>query len=103
MNPPYSKAGLWAKKGNEAAQSGAVVVGLFPNCSSSRWYRDHVAPSALIVQLSGRMTFVRGGKSVGSEMAPAPFQSIIVVWPTAAGARILKYCTPLSAVLLKMP
>ncbi|MGD0108004.1 MAG: DNA N-6-adenine-methyltransferase [Rhodopila sp.] len=103
MNPPYSKAGAWSKKGSEAAQAGAVVVGLFANRSSTRWYRDYVVPSALIVQLHGRVTFIRGGKPVCSEMSSAPFQSIIVIWPKAAGARILQFCTPISAALLKMP
>jgi site-specific DNA-methyltransferase (adenine-specific) len=55
MNPPYSKAGAWAQKGSDAARAGAIVVGLFANRSSSRWYRDYLVPHALIVQLHGRL------------------------------------------------
>jgi hypothetical protein len=96
MNAPYSQAEKWAKKASEAAISGAVVVGLFANRSGSKWYQNHVVPNALVVQLSGRITFVGGDY-------PAPFPSIIVIWPKEAGNRILEFCVPTSTVLLTAP
>lgn len=103
MNPTYSKADLWAEKASEAAQAGAIVVGLLANRSATRWYRDYVVPYGLIAQLHGRVTFIQAGKPVSCEMSSAPFQSIVVVWPKEAGDRILKFCTSISAVLMAMP
>jgi site-specific DNA-methyltransferase (adenine-specific) len=99
LNPPYSEAGKWAKKAHEAAQSGAVVVGLFANRSATGWYRDYVVPSALVVQLHGRVPF--GDREI--QMSSAPFSSIVVIWPKAEGRRILKHCTPVDVVLLPIP
>ena len=61
MNAPYSQAGRWARKAAEAAKGGAIVVGLFANRSSTAWYRDYVVPSAMVVQLQGRLLFRLSG------------------------------------------
>ena len=104
MNAPYSQAGRWARKAAEAAKGGAIVVGLFANRSSTAWYRDYVVPSAMVVQLQGRLCFVHQGRIVTpGNMSEAPFPSILAIWPREAGARLMPHCTPMSAVLLQVP
>ena len=103
-NAPYSQAGRWAKKAAAAAKDGAIVVGLFANRSSTAWYRDHVVPSAMVVQLQRRLRFVHQGRVITpGSMSEAPFPSILAIWPREAGARLLPHCTPISAVLLQVP
>jgi phage N-6-adenine-methyltransferase len=101
MNAPYSQAGKWAKKADQAAKAGAIVVGLFANRSATAWYRDHLVPSALIADLHGRLTFDHLGKPVA--MSSAPFSSILAIWPREAGKRLMSHCTPIAAVLLTLP
>ena len=101
MNAPYSQAGKWTKKADQAAKAGAIVVGLFANRSATAWYRDHLVPSALIVHLHGRLTFDHQGKPVA--MSSAPFSSILAIWPRKAGERLMAHCTPIAAVLLTLP
>jgi phage N-6-adenine-methyltransferase len=104
MNAPYSESGKWAKKAAESAKGGAVVVGLFANRSSTAWYRDHVVPSAMVVQLQGRLRFIHPGRIVTpGTMFEAPFPSILAIWPPGAGEVLLDHCTPISAVLLQVP
>lgn len=103
MNAPYSQAGRWAKKAAEAAEGGAVIVGLFANRSATGWYRDHVVPHALVVQLYGRLRFIQDGKPIVVSMSSAPFASILAIWPHKAGDVILRHCTPVSAALLQLP
>ena len=103
MNAPYSEASKWAKKAAEAAKHGAIVVGLFANRSATGWYRDYVVPHALVVQLYGRLSHTRDGRPTAVSMSSAPFASILAIWPRQAGARLLRYCTPVSAALLELP
>ena len=105
MNAPYNQAARWARKAAEAARDGAVVVGLFANRSSTAWYRDYVVPSAMVVQLQGRLRFIHQGRIVapGSMSEEAPFPSILAIWPREAGDVLLRHCTPVSAVLLRLP
>ena len=104
MNAPYSQAARWARKGDQAAKRGAIVVGLFANRTSTKWYRDLVVPSALIVQLRGRLCFVHQGRTVlPGAMKEAPFPSILAIWPREAGERIMHLCKPMVAVMLEIP
>lgn len=104
MNPPYSESGKWTKKAQEAAQHGAIVVALLPNRSATAWYREHLAPSALIVLLHGKVPFFHRGVGRGEiTMSGAPFASILAIWPASAGKRILKFTQPTSTVIMKMP
>jgi phage N-6-adenine-methyltransferase len=100
MNPPYSEASKWAKKAQEAARNGAVVVGLLANRSATKWYADHVVPSAAVIQLTGRVPFRNADDE--ALQSDAPFHSIIVIWPREAARRIMKHCTPFTAALLKI-
>lgn len=74
MNPPYGRViEKWVKK---AALSKAVVVGLLPARTDTKWYQKWVQPYASEVRfISGRVRF--GGSPQG-----APFPSIIVIWGT---------------------
>jgi len=104
VNPPYSEAAKWTAKAQEAARHGATVVALLPNRSASKWYRQHVVPSAQIVLLYGRIPFYR--RETGQPdiaMSGAPFASILAIWPTSAGMRILKFTQPTSTVMMAMP
>jgi phage N-6-adenine-methyltransferase len=104
MNPPYSEAGKWTKKAQEAANAGAIVVASLPNRSASGWYREHVVPFALIVLLHGRIPFFRretGRKDI--TMSGAPFASMLAIWPISAGDRIHKFTQPTSTVMMETP
>jgi len=102
MNPPYSRAGEWVSKAAKSAKEGAIVIGLLANRSSSGWYRDHVAPNALVVLLHGRVAYTTAG-DLRTNMSSAPFASILAIWPKKAGDRLLKYCQPVQTVLLAIP
>jgi len=103
MNAPYSQAGKWAMKAAAAAKDDAIVVGLSANRSATGWYRDHVVPHALVVQLHGRLNFMHAGEPISVSMSSAPFASILAIWPREAGVRLLSHCTPISAALLELP
>ena len=75
MNPPYGR-GLekWVKK---AYDSKALVVGLLPVRSDTRWFHDHIYndPNVEIRFLKGRVKFLNGQRP-----QPAPFPSMVVIW-----------------------
>jgi phage N-6-adenine-methyltransferase len=74
VNPPYSRAlPHWVAKCASEAAIGAVVVGLVPSRTDTRWWHDNVAGQAAVIMLKGRLRF---GAGAGS----APFPSAIVVW-----------------------
>ena len=74
VNPPYSRAlPQWVAKCKEEAAAGAVVIGLVPSRTDTRWWHDHVAGQASIIMLKGRLKF---GNGKGS----APFPSALIVW-----------------------
>ncbi|MHB1608447.1 MAG: DNA N-6-adenine-methyltransferase [Acidiferrobacter thiooxydans] len=74
VNPPYSRAlPAWVAKCKEEASAGAVVIGLVPSRTDTRWWHDHVADQASIIMLKGRLKF---GNGKGS----APFPSALIVW-----------------------
>jgi phage N-6-adenine-methyltransferase len=104
MNYPYSQSALWVKKAHEASKRGVITVALLPNRSATNWYRDYVVPSALIVQLHGRVPFLSGvAPSATRTMSGAPFASLLAIWPLSAGQRILKFTQPVHTVLMEMP
>ena len=74
VNPPYSRAlPKWVAKCAQEAAGGAVVVGLVPSRTDTRWWHDHVAGRADVVMIKGRLKF-------GNGKMFAPFPSAIVVW-----------------------
>lgn len=76
VNPPYGKEiAKWAAKCHEEA-GGAVIVGLFPARTDTRWFHEHIYGIAEIEFVKGRIKFEQGGVPGSS----APFPSMIVRW-----------------------
>lgn len=74
MNPPYGKAIYqWVQKAREEAANGAIVVGLLPARTDSRWWQDNVAGHADVRFIKGRLKF-------GEAKDSAPFSSAIAIW-----------------------
>lgn len=74
MNPPYSNPAPWCRKAHEESLKGKTVVGLLRGDTSTRWFHDWVLPYAELRFIKGRVKFNGCGK-------PAPFASIIAIWP----------------------
>ena len=74
VNPPYSRAlPRWAAKCRSEANAGAVIVGLVPSRTDTKWWHSSVADQASVIMVKGRLKF---GNGTGS----APFPSALVVW-----------------------
>lgn len=100
LNPPYSKTSDWTKKANDSAKQGAIIVALLPNRSATKWYSENIASTGAIIQLTGRVSFLNAqGEAMQGD---APFNSIIVIWPASAAKRIMRYCQPITAAILKL-
>lgn len=82
MNPPYGRViSTWVAKARNEAEHGALVVGLLPARTDTRWWQEHVQGHADVRFVSGRLRF--GGATAG-----APFPSALAVWwgwPVLAG------------------
>ena len=78
VNPPYGRQlGPWVAKCAEESARGAVVVGLVPARTDTRWWHMQIAGAADVFMLRGRLRF-------GDGAMPAPFPSAIVVWGASA-------------------
>ncbi len=78
VNPPYGRQlGKWVAKCAAEASGGAVVVGLVPARTDTRWWHMNVAGPADVFMLRGRLKF-------GDGAMPAPFPSAVVVWGASA-------------------
>jgi hypothetical protein len=74
VNPPYSRSlPHWVAKCRAEADAGAVIIGLVPSRTDTRWWHDNVAGQADVIALRGRLKFGGGTSS-------APFPSAIVIW-----------------------
>jgi site-specific DNA-methyltransferase (adenine-specific) len=74
LNPPYSREiAQWVAKARQEAEQGALVVGLLPARTDTRWWHEHVQGHAEIRFLAGRLKF-------GNSESSAPFPSAIVIW-----------------------
>jgi phage N-6-adenine-methyltransferase len=74
MNPPYGRViGKWVKKAYESAKAGAVVVGLLPARTDTKWFHDYIYGKSEI-------RFIRGRLKFGSCVNSAPFPSMLVIW-----------------------
>ena len=82
MNPPYGRdIGRWVEKARHEAERGALVVGLLPVRTDTRWWQEHVQGHADLRFLAGRLQF--SGVRTG-----ATFPSAIALWwgwPVLAG------------------
>lgn len=75
MNPPYG-TGIrkWVLKAYESTScTHAVVVGLLPARTDTRWFHEYVYGKAEIRFVKGRLKF-------GGQKNSAPFPSMVVVW-----------------------
>lgn len=74
MNPPYGRViGKWVKKAYESALGGAIVVGLLPSRTDTRWFHDYIYGKA-------EVRFIRGRLKFGGCDNPAPFPNMLVIW-----------------------
>jgi phage N-6-adenine-methyltransferase len=77
MNPPYGREiYAWAAKARQAADQGALVVGLLPASCDLAWWHDHIVGRAEVRYIRGRVRFLTGGPYRASGF----FASVIVVW-----------------------
>ena len=74
MNPPYGRViGKWVQKAYESAKHGAIVVGLLPARTDTKWFHDYIYGKAEI-------RFIRGRLKFGGCANPAPFPNMLVIW-----------------------
>ncbi len=74
MNPPYGREiGRWVKKAYDSAVDGALVVGLLPARTDTKWFHDYIYGNAEIRFIKGRLRF-------GAAKAGAPFPNMLVIW-----------------------
>ena len=82
MNPPYGgEIAAWVVKARQEAERGALVVGLLPSRTDTKWWHENVQGHADVRLISGRLKF-------GGVKTAAPFPSCIVIWwgwPVLAG------------------
>lgn len=77
MNPPYSMVKQFLGKAVEERAKGAVVVGLLPARTDTKWFHSYVYGKAEVRFIKGRVKFIRPD---GLILNGAPFPSIVVVW-----------------------
>jgi site-specific DNA-methyltransferase (adenine-specific) len=84
MNPPYGReVYAWTQKAREAAEQGALVVGLLPASTDLAWWHDDVKEYAEVRYIRGRVRFLTGGPYRASGFFP----SVVVIWrPSAQNA-----------------
>lgn len=76
MNPPYGRGiAKWVRKAHEESRD-ALVVGLLPARTDTRWFHDHIWGRAVVEFLPGRIYFERDGVKVDR----APFPSMLAMW-----------------------
>jgi site-specific DNA-methyltransferase (adenine-specific) len=77
MNPPYGKEiYAWTRKAREAAERGALVVGLLPASCDLAWWHDDIVGHAEVRYIRGRVRFLTGGPYRASGF----FASVVVIW-----------------------
>jgi site-specific DNA-methyltransferase (adenine-specific) len=85
VNPPYGNIGKWVKKAyEESTENGATVVMLIPSRTDTRYWHDYIMQSASAIYfIKGRLKFynkVIADYTGKSDMSPAPFPSVVVVF-----------------------
>jgi site-specific DNA-methyltransferase (adenine-specific) len=77
LNPPYGREiYAWTRKAREAAERGALVVGLLPASTDLAWWHEDVDGRAEVRYLRGRVRFLTGGPYRASGFFP----SVVVIW-----------------------
>lgn len=81
MNPPYGREiYAWTKKAREAADAGALVVGLLPASTDLAWWHADIVGRAEVRYIRGRVRFLTGGPYRSSGF----FASVVVIWRPAS-------------------
>lgn len=77
MNPPYGP-GIedWIAKARKEAKAGALVVGLVPARTDTKWFHEQVWHRSRVRFIKSRLNFIGGSTR-------APFPSMIVIWGKA--------------------
>ena len=75
VNPPYSNALDWIKKGIEENKKGKTIVFLLKSDNSTRWFAQLQNNGAKFLWINGRLKYKTG--------IPAPFPSMIAILPKA--------------------
>ena len=84
-NPPYGRElPKWVKKCYEESRQGNLVVMLIPARTDTRWFHDYIYHKAEIRFIRGRLKFNDG-------KAPAPFPSMVVIFPPRKGFKCKEY------------
>lgn len=73
VNPPFSQLTKFVAKCYAESRMGALVVGLLPAKTSSRWFGDYCMRASEIF-------FIRGRLHYGNAKSNATFHSMVVVW-----------------------
>ena len=74
MNPPSGREiGAWVEKARREAEQGALVVGLLPARTDTKWWQEHVYGHADVRFVARRLKF-------GNAATGAPFPSAVAVW-----------------------
>lgn len=75
MNPPYGRViGRWIKKAWRSGQEeNTLVVCLLPARTDTRWFHTYCT--------KGTIWFIKGRLKFGGATTPAPFPSMIVIFP----------------------
>lgn len=72
MNPPYGREiKHWVEKAYLSKD--ALIVGLLPARTDTKWFHDHIYGKAEI-------RFIRGRLKFGGHKNSAPFPSMVVIW-----------------------
>lgn len=77
LNPPFRRIAAWARK---CANADAFIAFLVPASVGSNWFRDYVAGKALVLFISGRLSF--DGKG------PYPKDCMLCLYGPEPGYRI---------------
>jgi len=78
MNPPYGrKIGGWVRKAyQESLKPDTIVVCLLPARTDTKWFHDYCT--------KGVIWFLKGRLRFSGHKHPAPFPSMIVIFPAEA-------------------
>lgn len=77
MNPPYGRGiAAWIAKARRESERGALVVGLIPARTDTRYWWSDIFGFAEVRFLKGRVKFER----IDGATHSAPFPSAVVIW-----------------------
>jgi site-specific DNA-methyltransferase (adenine-specific) len=75
LNPPFGDIKPWVAKCQSESARGAKIVALLPYKPGTKWWREHVAPSAQVISI-GRVCFRGETNTLQTDMALALYGDI---------------------------